>query len=137
MNIRRRKRISFRRYLFDVFNVFCADMYCLGGEMAMLQVLQACAWLLPGWRAGKTFLVTACRSSLDEMQGIIGVPNGLALAEKSQDLQGEQALALKFLPETWCEMRWLDQLRANAGSGVFVVEEYGAEQSITTSHGWL
>jgi len=82
-------------------------------------------------------LVTACRSPLDEMQGIIGVPNRPVVAEKSQDLQGEQALALKFLPKTWCEMRWLDQLRANAGSGVFVVEEYGAEQSITTSHGWL
>jgi hypothetical protein len=61
----------------------------------------------------------------------------LALAEKSQDLQGEQALALKFLPETWCEMRRLDQLRANAGSGVFVVEKYGAEQGITTPHDWL
>ena len=137
MNIRRRKRISFRRYLSDVFNVICADMYCLNGEMATHQVLQACAWLLPGWRAGKTFLVTACRSSLDEMQGIIGVPNRPVVAEKSQDLQGEQALALKFLPKTWCEMRWLDQLRANAGSGVFVVEEYGAEQGITTPHGWL
>lgn len=34
-------------------------------------------------------------------------------------------------------MRWLDQLRANAGSVVFVVEEYGAEQGITTPHGWL
>ena len=112
-------------------------MYCVDGEMAMHQVLQACAWLLPGWRAGKTFLVTACRSSLDEMQGIIGVPNGLALAEKSQDLQGEQALALKLLPETWCEPRRLDQLRANAGSGVFVVEKYGAEQGITTPHDWL
>ena len=137
MNTRRRKRISFRRYLSDVFNVIYADMYCVDGEMAMHQVLQACAWLLPGWRAGKTFLVTACHSSLDEMQGIIGVPNGLALAEKSQDLQGEQALALKLLPETWCEPRRLDQLRANAGSGVFVVEEYGAEQGITTPHGWL
>ena len=45
-------------------------------------------------------LVTACRSQLDEMQGIIGVPNRSVVAEKSQDLQGEQALALKFLPET-------------------------------------
>lgn len=45
-------------------------------------------------------LVTACRSPLDEMQGIIGVPNRPVVAEKSQDLQGEQALALKFLPET-------------------------------------
>ena len=137
MNTRRCKRISFRRYLSDVFNVIYADMYCVGGEMAMHQVLQACVWLLPGWRAGKTFLVTACRSSLDEMQGIIGVPNGLALAEKSQDLQGEQALALKLLPETWCEPRRLDRLRANAGSGVFVVEKYGAEQGITTPHDWL
>ena len=137
MNTRRCKRISFRRYLSDVFNVIYADMYCVDGEMAMHQVLQACVWLLPGWRAGKTFLVTACRSSLDEMQGIIGVPNGLALAEKSQDLKGEQALALKLLPETWCEPRRLDQLRANAGSGVFVVEKYGAEQGITTPHDWL
>ena len=137
MNTRRRKRISFRRYLCDVFNVVYADMYCLDGEMAMHQVLQACAWLLPGWRAGKTFLVAACCSSLDEMKGIIGVPNRPVVAEKSQDLQGERALALKFLPETWCEMRRLDQLRANAGSGVFVVEEYGAEQGITTPHGWL
>ena len=82
-------------------------------------------------------LVTACRSPLDEMQGIIGVPNRSVVAEKSQDLQGEQALALKFLPETWCEMRLLDQLRANAGSGVFFVDEYGVEQGTTTPHGWL
>ena len=48
MNIRRHKGISFRRYFFDVFDAFCADMYCLEGEMAMPRVLRACSWLLPG-----------------------------------------------------------------------------------------
>jgi hypothetical protein len=78
----------------------------------------------------------ACRSSLDEMQGIIGVPNGLALAEKSQDLQGEQALALKLLPRLGASRGgWISCCQCR--ERVFVVEKYGAEQGITTPHDWL
>ena len=80
-------------------------MYCQDGEMSMPRVLQACAWLLPGCRNGKTFQAFACRGSLDEMQGIIGAPKRQVVGEKSQDLLREQALALKFFSETSCEMR--------------------------------
>ena len=105
MNIRWINSISFRRYFFDEFDAFCADMYCLGCEMAMTRVLLACAWLLPGGRGGKTFLAPACCGWLDEMQGIIGAPKRQVVGEKSQDLLREQALALKFFSETSCEMR--------------------------------
>ena len=83
--------------------------------MAMPQVLQACAWLLPGCRNGKTFQAFACRGSLDEMQGIIGAPKRPVVGEKAQDLLGEQALAFQFFSQTLCEMRWLEQLPAKAG----------------------
>lgn len=81
MNIRQRKRISFRRHLFDIFDGYCADMYCMEGEVAIPRVLLACAWLLPGWRDGKTFLAPACRGSLDDKQGIIGVPKTQVVGE--------------------------------------------------------
>jgi len=68
--------------------------------MAMPRVLQACAQRLPGWKDGKIFLAPACCGSLDEMQRIIDAPRGQVVGEKSPDLLGEQALALKFFPET-------------------------------------
>ena len=66
--------------------------------MSMPRVLQACAWLLPGCRDGKTFQAFACCGSLDEMQGIIGAPKRPVVGEKAQDLLGEQALAFQFFP---------------------------------------
>ncbi|WP_230630254.1 hypothetical protein [Comamonas testosteroni] len=56
----------------------------------------------------------------------------LALSERSSDLLREHALASAFLPETLTGMKLLDQLRAQTGRVVFVVDEYGVVQGIMT-----
>ncbi|MGU3629057.1 hypothetical protein [Comamonas sp. C24C] len=60
------------------------------------------------------------------------MPRMLALGERSSDLLREHALASAFLPETLTGMKLLDQLRAQTGCVVFVVDEYGVVQGIMT-----
>ena len=61
----------------------------------------------------------------------------LALGERSSDLLREHVLASAFLPETLTGMELLNQLCAQTGRVVFVVDEYGVVQGIMTQRDLL
>lgn len=65
------------------------------------------------------------------------MPRVLALGERSSDLLREHVLASAFLPETLTGTELLDQLRAQTGRVVFVVDEYGVVQGIMMPHDLL
>jgi len=73
-----------------------------------------------------------CRSSLDEVVGVISVGR---LLELGADLPGPvepHVLPAAFLPETLSGMELLEQFRAKSGRIVFVVDEYGVVQGLMT-----
>lgn len=61
----------------------------------------------------------------------------LALGQRSSDLLREHVLASAFLPETLTGMELLNQLCAQTGRVVFVVDEYGVVQGIMTQRDLL
>ena len=73
-----------------------------------------------------------CRSSLDDVVGVISVARLLELGLQSEGQIGDYAQPAIFLPETLSGMELLEQFRARLGRMVFVVDEYGVLQGIMT-----
>ncbi len=73
-----------------------------------------------------------CRGSLDDVVGVIGVPQLLALSARTNEPLEAHAVAATFVPETLSGMELLEQLRARSGRMVFVVDEYGVVQGLMT-----
>lgn len=73
-----------------------------------------------------------CRSSLDDVVGVISVAHLLELAPRSEETIEPHVQPAAFLPETLSGMELLEQFRARSGRMVFVVDEYGVVQGIMT-----
>ena len=73
-----------------------------------------------------------CRSSLDDVLGIISVAHLLELGPQTEGTIERHVLPAAFLPETISGMELLEQFRARSGRMVFVVDEYGVVQGIMT-----
>ena len=73
-----------------------------------------------------------CRSSLDDVVGVISVARLLELGIHETEPIERYALPATFLPETLSGMELLEQFRARSGRMVFVVDEYGVVQGLMT-----
>ncbi len=73
-----------------------------------------------------------CRTSLDDVVGVISVGKLLQLGADSADAIGEHTQTANFVPETLSGMELLEQLRQRSGRIVFVVDEYGVVQGLVT-----
>ena len=73
-----------------------------------------------------------CRSSLDDVVGVISVARLLELGIHESEPIERHALPATFLPETLSGMELLEQFRARSGRMVFVVDEYGVVQGLMT-----
>ena len=74
-----------------------------------------------------------CRGGLDDVVGVIHLPQLLAL--QNQPLDGpwhRTAVPPVFVPETLSGMELLEQFRVQASRMVFVVDEYGVVQGLLT-----
>jgi putative hemolysin len=79
-----------------------------------------------------------CRGGLDNVRGMIGVAQLLALAcAEPERSVGECAVPASFVPETLSGMALLEQFRLRTGRLVFVVDEYGEVQGLLTPHDLL
>ena len=73
-----------------------------------------------------------CQGSLDDVVGVVGVAQLLALPADAPGTLQDHALPAFFLPETLSGLELLGQLRIGSGRFVFVVDEYGVVQGIMT-----
>lgn len=73
-----------------------------------------------------------CRGSLDDVVGVVGVGQLLALSGRGGEPLETHAVPAAFVPETLSGMELLEQLRARSGRMVFVVDEYGVVQGLMT-----
>ncbi|HSI53310.1 MAG TPA: hemolysin family protein [Ramlibacter sp.] len=78
-----------------------------------------------------------CRSSLDDVVGVVSVARLLALGPQPDALVEEHVTPALFVPETLSGMELLEQFRARSGRMVFVVDEYGVVQGLMTPHDLL
>ena len=79
-----------------------------------------------------------CRSSLDDVVGVISVARLLELGGLQSGGQiGDYVQPAVFLPETLSGMEPLEQFRARSGRMVFVVDEYGVLQGLLTPRDML
>lgn len=106
-----------------------ADIRWLDASMTVAQCLQAVG------EAGEFETHSwypVCRSSLDDVVGLISVGKLLQLG--SQHPGGIEAYVqpAAFLPETLSGMELLEQFRVRAARMVFVVDEYGVVQGLMT-----
>ena len=73
-----------------------------------------------------------CRSSLDDVVGVISVGKLLQLGADCPGTIEPHAQPAVFVPETLTGMALLAQFRARSGRIVFVVDEYGVVQGVMT-----
>ena len=73
-----------------------------------------------------------CRSSLDDVVGVISVAHLLRLGPAHEGSIEHAAQPAVFVPETLPGMELLEQFRSHAGRLVFVVDEYGVVQGLMT-----
>jgi len=73
-----------------------------------------------------------CRGSLDDVVGVIGVAQLLALGPDAEGAIEAHVQPASFVPETISGMELLEQFRAQSGRLVFVVDEYGVVQGLMT-----
>ena len=73
-----------------------------------------------------------CRSSLDDVVGVISVAHLLRLGPDHEGSIEQAAQPAVFVPETLTGMELLEQFRSHAGRLVFVVDEYGVVQGLMT-----
>ncbi|MBL0945200.1 MAG: HlyC/CorC family transporter [Hydrogenophaga sp.] len=79
-----------------------------------------------------------CRNGLEDVVGVIHVPQLLALQQRGEPgTVGEHVQPAVFVPETLSGMELLDQFRARATRLVFVVDEYGVVQGLLTPRDML
>jgi putative hemolysin len=88
-------------------------------------------------REGAHSWYPVCRSSLDDVLGVVSVARLLALGPDDRATAESQALPALFVPETLSGMELLEQFRQESGRIVFVVDEYGVVQGLMTPHDLL
>ena len=78
-----------------------------------------------------------CRSSLDDVVGVISVAQLLHLGQGHDGPVAALSKPALFVPETLTGMELLEQFRQRSGRMVFVVDEYGVVQGLMTPHDLL
>ncbi len=106
-----------------------SDVQWLDASYSVAQCLQLAS---TGGDKGAHSWYPVCRSSLDDVLGIISVAHLLELGPQTEGTIERHVLPASFLPETLSGMELLDQFRARSGRIVFVVDEYGVVQGIMT-----
>jgi putative hemolysin len=107
-----------------------ADIEWLEASFSVAQSLQKVS------AAGALNLVHSwypvCRTSLDDVVGVVSVAHLLTLGPAHEGAIEAVAQPAVFVPETLTGMELLEQFRARAGRLVFVVDEWGVVQGIMT-----
>ncbi|MEJ5990927.1 hemolysin family protein [Ramlibacter sp. PS3R-8] len=78
-----------------------------------------------------------CRSSLDDVVGLISVSRLISLGPDHEGPIAPHAVPAVFVPETLSGMELLEQFRIQSARLVFVVDEYGVVQGLITPHDLL
>jgi putative hemolysin len=78
-----------------------------------------------------------CRTSLDDVVGVVSVARLLALGPDHEGPVGPHAMPARFVPETLTGMELLEHFRTEGARVVFVVDEYGVVQGLLTPHNLL
>ena len=99
---------------------------------ASLSVAQALREVAARGEKGAHSWYAVCRSSLDNVAGIISVARLLALGSQCKAAIAQHCEEAVFVPETLSAMEMLEQLRTRAGRIMFVVDEYGVLQGLLT-----
>lgn len=93
--------------------------------------------LRKAWASGHSWY-PVCRGGLEDVVGVIHVPQLLALQARGEPGPiGEHVEPAVFVPETLTGMELLEQYRARATRMVFVVDEYGVVQGLLTPRDML
>ena len=106
-----------------------SDVQWLDASHTVAQCLQMAS---AGGNKGAHSWYPVCRSSLDDVVGVISVAHLLELGAQPDETIEAHVLPASFLPETLSGMELLEQFRARSGRMVFVVDEYGVVQGIMT-----
>ena len=106
-----------------------SDVQWLDASYSVAQCLQLAS---TGGDKGAHSWYPVCRSSLDDVLGIISVAHLLELGPQTEGTIERHVLPASFLPETLSGMELLEQFRARSGRIVFVVDVYGVVQGIMT-----
>lgn len=85
-----------------------------------------------GGRNGAHSWYPVCRSSLDDVVGLISIGRLLELGSNAPGTIENYVIPASFVPETLSGMELLEQFRAKAGRFVLVVDEYGVVQGLLT-----
>jgi putative hemolysin len=78
-----------------------------------------------------------CRTSLDDVVGLISVSRLISLGPEHEGSIAPHAVPAVFVPETLSGMELLEQFRIQSARLVFVVDEYGVVQGLITPHDLL
>ncbi len=106
-----------------------SDVQWLDASYSVAQCLQLAS---ANGNKGAHSWYPVCRSSLDDVVGVISVAQLLELGYHNEGAVEAHAQPAAFLPETLSGMELLEQFRARSGRMVFVVDEYGVVQGIMT-----
>ena len=106
-----------------------SDVQWLDASYSVAQCLQLAS---ASGNKGAHSWYPVCRSSLDDVVGVISVAHLLELGADTGGTVEAHAHPAAFLPETLSGMELLEQFRARSGRMVFVVDEYGVVQGIMT-----
>ena len=106
-----------------------SDVQWLDASHSVAQCLQLAS---AGGNKGAHSWYPVCRSSLDDVVGVISVAHLLELGMDTEGTVEPHVQQAVFLPETLSGMELLEQFRARSGRMVFVVDEYGVVQGIMT-----
>ena len=85
-----------------------------------------------GGQKGAHSWYPVCRSSLDDVVGVISIGRLLELGADTPGPIEAYVSPASFVPETLSGMELLEQFRAKAGRFVLVVDEYGVVQGLLT-----
>lgn len=93
--------------------------------------------LRKAWASGHSWY-PVCRGGLEDVVGVIHVPQLLALQARGEvEPIGAHVEPAVFVPETLTGMELLEQFRIRATRMVFVVDEYGVVQGLLTPRDML
>lgn len=106
-----------------------SDVQWLDASYSVAQCLQLAS---ASGNKGAHSWYPVCRSSLDDVVGVISVAHLLELGVDTEGTVEAHVHPAAFLPETLSGMELLEQFRARSGRMVFVVDEYGVVQGIMT-----
>ena len=106
-----------------------SDVQWLDASYSVAQCLQLAS---ASGNKGSHSWYPVCRSSLDDVVGMVSVAHLLALGADTEGTVEAHVRPAAFLPETLSGMELLEQFRARSGRMVFVVDEYGVVQGIMT-----